>query len=83
MNLRIQLFARLRDLAGTDTISVTLPEGASVADLRKCIVEDHPGLARLLDRCAVACNNEFAEANQVLSPGDEIALLPPVSGGAR
>ena len=81
MTLYVRLFARARDLGGTDGLSVELSPGATVADLRRRIALLSPSLAPLLPRCAVAVNNEFAEETWTLADGDEVALLPPVSGG--
>ncbi len=81
MILHVRLFARARDLAGADTVRVELPEGANVADLRRRLAADCPALASLLERSALAVENEFAADCRVLSANAEIALLPPVSGG--
>jgi molybdopterin converting factor subunit 1 len=78
---RVRLFARARDLAGTDQAVVHVPAGATVADLRRAVVEKYPALAGLATRCAVAVNAEFADDSQPLPPEAEFALLPPVSGG--
>jgi molybdopterin converting factor small subunit len=58
-----------------------LAEGATVAELRRQILCAVPALAGLLDRSAIAVNNEFAQQGTPLHSHDEIALLPPVSGG--
>ena len=76
MDVTVKLFAGLRERAGADEIEVTLPDGARVAD----------ALARLRDLTAgvpvvMAVNREFADEAVVLAPGDELALIPPVSGG--
>jgi molybdopterin converting factor subunit 1 len=81
MTVRVRLFARARDLAGADAVAVTLSPGATVGDLRRRLAADHPALAGLLSRCAVAVADEFAEDSLPLSAGAEVALLPPVSGG--
>ncbi len=81
MMLRVRLFARARDLGGADTLSVEVPEGANVAELRRIIAAVCPALAALLVRCAVAVNSDFAEDDRALSEHDEVAVLPPVSGG--
>jgi molybdopterin converting factor subunit 1 len=81
MNLHILLFARARDLAGSDHLLIELPAGATVADLRRRVVELCPRLADLAGKCAVAVDAEFAGDDRVLYEGAEIALLPPVSGG--
>jgi molybdopterin converting factor small subunit len=59
-----------------------VPEGARVADLRKHLAVRFPAMAGLLERSAVAVNNEFAADTLILPHGAEIALLPPVSGGS-
>jgi molybdopterin converting factor subunit 1 len=81
MTCRVRLFARAKDLAGADTVTVTLLPGATVADLRRQLAADRPSLADLLPRCAVAVGGEFAEDSLTLPLGAEVALLPPVSGG--
>lgn len=81
MIVQVRLFARARDLAGCDRLQVALPEGATVAHLRRRMAADYPKLASLLERSALAVEDEFAADDQVLSGDAEIALLPPVSGG--
>jgi molybdopterin converting factor subunit 1 len=81
MTCRVRLFARAKDLAGTDAVVIGLSPGATVADLRRRLAAEHPPLARLLPRCAVAVDGEFADDSQMLPPSAEVALLPPVSGG--
>jgi molybdopterin converting factor subunit 1 len=81
MTVRVRLFARARELAGADSVAVELPAGATVADLRRRLSEACPALRGLLPRSAVAVNQEFADDGTPISPGAEVALLPPVSGG--
>jgi molybdopterin synthase catalytic subunit len=81
MNVTVRLFARCRDLAGAGSVSVALPPGATVAELRRRLAAEHPALAALLPRCAIAVDGEFAEETQPLPRDAEVALLPPVSGG--
>jgi molybdopterin converting factor subunit 1 len=81
MNVRVRLFARARDLAGADTLTLDLPPGSTAAELRRRLADACPCLAPLLERSALAVDDEFAGDAQVLSAGSEIALLPPVSGG--
>lgn len=82
MSLRVRLFARMRDLAGADELLVEVPPGCTAEQLRRHVGARCPALVPLLGRCALACNNDFADPEHVLQPGDEVALLPPVSGGA-
>ena len=76
----VLFFARTRDLAGVDRVQFT-PAPANVGMLRTEIAGRFPKLAGLLDKCAVAVGNEFAGDDAVLQETDEVALLPPVSGG--
>lgn len=81
MTLTVHLFAKPRDLAGADAVPLDLPDGATVADLRRAIVELHPTLATVLARCAIAVNHDFAPDTATIPPGAEVAIIPPVSGG--
>jgi molybdopterin converting factor subunit 1 len=80
--LTVRLFARAKDLAGSDSVHVELPDGASVADLRRLLGMTVPRLSELLERSAIAVDGEFARENTLLRAESEVALLPPVSGGA-
>jgi len=81
MKVHVRLFARARDLIGADAVSLELPDGSCVKNLRRRLAEAHPTLAGLLERSAIAVDNEFAEDTWPLPAHAEIALLPPVSGG--
>jgi len=83
MVVRIRLFAQLRERAGAEYIDAALPDGATVADaLRE--LGGRPPLDEVLARLPVrmAVNRELAGADTALRAGDELALLPPVSGGS-
>ena len=81
MRVCVLYFGVLKDLVGHGRSEMNLAEGASVAEL----LEAHRGLAKgqesLWESIAVAVNQEYARAGDVLKDGDEVALLPPVSGG--
>jgi molybdopterin converting factor subunit 1 len=83
MTFEVRLFARVKDLAGAASVRVELPPGATVADLRRRLAAEHPALAGLLGRCALAVNDEFADDALTLPHPAEVAVLPPVSGGAQ
>jgi len=82
MTVRVRLFAVLRQRAGSDSVEVEVEEGATVADALQALATQ-PGLGDLLDRIPVrmAVNRDYAEPETELSPDDELALVPPVSGG--
>ena len=81
MTVRALFFAIYRDIAGTDTLEVTLHPGAVVADLVSAIRGLGAGWDRLPAEPAVAVNMEYASPRTPLRDGDEVALIPPVSGG--
>jgi MoaE-MoaD fusion protein len=83
MVVHVRLFAVLRERAGTDSLELTLRRGATVADAIRALAE-HEQLGELLERVPVhmAVNRDYAAAGTVLTPEDELALIPPVSGGA-
>ena len=79
-SVSVLLFGVTRDLTGQSSVSVPLTEGANVGDLIGQLHQDYPALAGIRS-LLVAVNGEYAEAEQVLAHHDEIALIPPVSGG--
>jgi len=81
VRIHVKIFGSLREEAGARELSVELPAPATVADLKRRVGERLEGVARLGDRLAVSVNLEVAEPGTVLAEGDEVALLPPVSGG--
>jgi molybdopterin converting factor subunit 1 len=81
MIVKVLLFAKLRELAGADTLRIELPLVSTVADLRIAIATTWPALAALLAKSAIAINQDFAQDTLILKHTDEIALIPPVSGG--
>lgn len=76
--MRVLLFAALRDAAGP-SVEVTLPAGATVRALRAELARVLP--AALLARSAIAVNHEYADESRAITEGDEVAVIPPVSGG--
>jgi molybdopterin converting factor small subunit len=81
MMVTVRLFARAKDLAGREVIYVELTDGATVAHLRQAIIRAFPKLTELLRRSAIAVAGDFATDATSLLPEQEIAILPPVSGG--
>lgn len=82
MKITIKLFARLRELAGVDTLEYDVAEATTVSDLIQNLQSEHPQLAEVAARTIISLNRDFVEADTRLSEGDEIALFPPVSGGS-
>jgi molybdopterin converting factor subunit 1 len=79
--IQVHVFARFRDVLGTDVVEVNLPAPSTVSELRAAVVSRHAAISGLLARSQVAVNNEFAPNDAFVHTDDEIALIPPVSGG--
>jgi molybdopterin converting factor subunit 1 len=81
MRVKVRLFAQLRDLAGSGDLDCTVDESARVQDVWRALVHDHPGLASFTRAMSTAVNLEYARLDTPVREGDEVAFLPPVSGG--
>ena len=81
--VRTRLFARLREQAGTEAESVELPAGSTIDDVYDALQRRHPGLEANRESVRAAVNQEFADWDVVVADGDEVAFIPPVSGGAH
>ena len=81
MQVSVRLFAGLRERAGTDRLEVELPDDARVADVLAAMAGTPVGALRPRE-CVVAVNREYATADEPVRAGDEVVLVPPVSGGA-
>jgi molybdopterin converting factor subunit 1 len=77
----IRLFARLRDIAGSGDLQVDAPSGATVADVWQVLTARHPALAAYGSSISCAVNDDYSRMTAELHEGDEVAFLPPVSGG--
>jgi MoaE-MoaD fusion protein len=82
MRVRVLLFGMLKDLAGKSSDLVELPDGALVRDVLEHYLSEVPRMRESLASLAVAVNQEYAGAETGLKSDDEVALLPPVSGGS-
>jgi molybdopterin converting factor subunit 1 len=79
--IRVLLFGAAADRAGTRETELPVEEGVTLAELWPLIAGRYPGLAPMRDTVAFAVNGEYARGDAGVSPGDEVAVLPPVSGG--
>jgi molybdopterin converting factor subunit 1 len=81
MHITVKLFALMREKAGTETLQLTVPEGTTIRQALGVLRQQQPILAPYLANVRLSLHTEFVEAETVLQPGDEVALIPPVSGG--
>ena len=81
MRITVRLFARLRDITGTSKIQQEYPDGATVRVIWDALATDYTELGPYRETVSTAINAEYAQMNQTLNDGDEVAFLPPVSGG--
>jgi MoaD family protein len=79
----VKLFANLKDLAGVESEIIDCDEGINLEQLTPLIIDKLPGLKGILEtrRVFISINQEMAQKNDIVKDGDEIALLPPFSGG--
>jgi molybdopterin synthase catalytic subunit len=82
MQITVLFFATLKERAGTERLTLEVPDGTTVAELKARLATEAPNLAPALPTALVSVNHEFAFAEDPLPAGAEVALFPPVSGGA-
>ncbi|UFJ42577.1 molybdopterin converting factor subunit 1 [Brevibacillus humidisoli] len=81
MKVQVFLFAALAERTGQRQIDVSVAEPATVQSLLEAVSRSYPELSSLLDSCFVSVNQEYASPAHPVGPEDEVAILPPVSGG--
>lgn len=81
MHVNVQLFAIAKQCVGKPAVTLELPEPATVAELKRALAEAYPALAPLLPNLLIAVDAEYADDDQQVPRGAEIAVIPPVSGG--
>ena len=81
MQIRVRLFASFREAVGQGALDWEAPEGASVGEVLAALRGAYPALRRGPDRAMYAVNQEYVGPEYGLRAGDELALIPPVSGG--
>ena len=82
MHVTVRLFARLRELAGAAELAREVPDGSTALDVWNGLSRDYPPLAAYTKAVSVAVNEEYARLTSTVRDGDEVAFLPPVSGGS-
>jgi len=81
MRVTVRLFARLRDLAGTGDLVRDVPDSATVDTVWRSLTAEMPALSQYERTMSVAVNAEYARMAAEVHDGDEVAFMPPVSGG--
>lgn len=82
MLVTVRLFARLREIAGAPVLRIDVAAGATVADAWASLTARHPELRAYAGSVSCAVNEDYARMTAVLHEDDEVAFLPPVSGGS-
>lgn len=81
MRVTIRLFARVRDIVGASDLQREVADGTTLRGVWEAMVRDFPGLERYSSSISGAVNEEYARLDARVNDGDEVAFLPPVSGG--
>ena len=81
VTITVLLFAMYRERVSENCLRLTVEHPATVFSVLQQLQVEHPGIGPLVEHTLVAVNQEYAEGDQILSEGDELALIPPVSGG--
>lgn len=81
ITITLKLFAAYQEALGVSERMLSLPAGTTVAEVRDQLISEHPELEQWRDLTRFGVNLQFVEANTGLNDGDEVVLIPPVSGG--
>jgi molybdopterin converting factor subunit 1 len=81
VRVTVRLFARLRDIAGAAELTREVEPGATIGTVWRALAAEYPALTEYERSMSSAVNADYAKMNHVLRDGDEVAFLPPVSGG--
>ncbi|PON16253.1 molybdopterin converting factor subunit 1 [Candidatus Entotheonella serta] len=81
MHIHVKLFALLREIAGTDSVTLDVPEASNAGQALDKLIQQHPALQPYLDKVRLALKMDFVDMTASLEEGDELHLIPPVSGG--
>lgn len=81
MRIKVKFFASYREAIGRAGLDVEVKDDTNISGLLEQLKQDHPGLGALTENLIVSVNREYASYDTILKDGDDVALLPPVSGG--
>jgi molybdopterin synthase sulfur carrier subunit len=81
MKIRIRYFASLREVVGKSEEQLTVPDEASITDLRSQLLTSYPQLQPIMERSVCAVNHRYVPAETILHESDEVVFIPPTGGG--
>lgn len=81
MTIHVRLFAVARELAGSDTVTLDVPQTCTIGQLRQLLGTQVPALAETLQHVLFAIGSEYATDETIVPPNADVACIPPVSGG--
>lgn len=81
MRVKVRLFARLREIAGTGELDRDMPENSTLGAVWDVLAGEFPGFSPYRTSVSGAVNADYARRDALVHEGDEVAFLPPVSGG--
>lgn len=81
MTIHLKLFAGCKDIIGVSSLSIELADGSDATATFDALIQRHPGLERYRNSALLAVNRAYTDRATVLRDGDELAIIPPVSGG--
>jgi molybdopterin converting factor subunit 1 len=81
MRITVRLFARLKDIAGAPELTRDVPSGATIRTVWRMLVGEFPAMADYEQAISSAVNANYSRLDQTIADGDEVAFLPPISGG--
>lgn len=81
--IKVRFFAMLKNKTGKEEVNLSVPENITLEKLKVILKNEFPAIAEFIERKSImiSVNQEFADKNTVIKDGDEVALLPPFSGG--
>ena len=83
MLITVKTFAALREIIGSASVAIDVSSDASVRDVIKAVSERYPGMGIIASQIMIAVNMEYVDLDHPVHQNDEVALIPPVSGGAK
>lgn len=81
IHITVKLFAAYQEACGVSELALALPSGTRVVDVRDRLIAEHPELVEWRDLTRFGINLQFVEPDTIVQNGDEVVLIPPVSGG--